>query len=310
VEKGQFKPSGVYVAMVTPIDDGGNIIEDELRRVTDWLIKQGVDGLFPLGSTGEYIHFSQKEKIKILELIIQETGKRIPVVPGATESCSDNCTEMVNIVRDLGCSAAVISPPYYFPSSQEMLISHYEAVIEAVPNFPIVLYNIPFYSTQLDYQTVEKLSRYESIVAIKDSSGSMVDFLNYINRVEKAGGELNFFTGREEMFFPALMVGADGCMTATAGLVPEIVIEIYKYYNQQDYTKSLELQLSLLALIRTMLEAPFPLGFKIALECRGFNVGSLKKRLSNHEKDRYDNLKRQIYDLLKQLLGDSMLVDK
>lgn len=305
-----FKPSGVYAAMVTPLDSGGNIIEDELRRITDWLIKQGVSGLFPLGSTGEYIHFGQKEKIKILELITKETGKRIPIVPGATESCSDNCIEMVKIVRDLGCSAAVISPPYYFPSSQDMLISHYEAVIEAVMDFPIVLYNIPFYSTPLAYHTVEKLSRHDSVVAIKDSSGSMVDFLNYINKVEIDGGDFNFFTGREEMFFPALMVGAHGCMTATAGLVPEIVMEIYTYYSQQDYKKSLELQLSLLALIRTMLEAPFPLGFKIALECRGFNVGSLKKRLSTQEKASYDILKRQINVLLKQLLGDSMLVDK
>lgn len=303
-----FSPSGVYVAMVTPIDERGSLIREELQRITEWLISKGVNGLFPLGSTGEYIHYDLKQKLDILDLVLKQTGNRVPVVPGATESCSENCVTLIKEINLKGCQAAVVSPPYYFPSSQEMIVAHYEDTCAGVGDFPLILYNIPYYSTPIEYDSFKRLATIKNVVGIKDSSGSMVDLQNFIDIGEIINADLAVFTGREEMVYPALAVGASGCMTATAGLIPELVIELYQSFNLGDFNKARNLQKSMLELIRTMLMAPFPLGFKIGLECRGFKVGQLKKSISASDKVKHEQLRIRIEDLLKKLLGENMIV--
>lgn len=304
--KSWFKPRGVYPAMLTPFDEEGNVNEKELRRMTDWLIRKGLHGLFPLGSCGEFIHLNFEEKVRVMEIVVDEAGGRIPVTPGTTETSFSKCLALTKKARDAGCQAVVISPPYYFPASQEIIEAHFEEIIRELPDFPLILYNIPLFSTPISYDVVKRLSRFNNVVGMKDSSGSMVDLLHYMDKVKIAGEDLSILTGREEMLFSALMMGAGGTMSATPGIIPEVMMEIYHAWQEGDYNRAIKAQFSMLNLVRAMFAVPFPLGFKVALEFRGFKLGEPMQKLSDAEQYNLFKVKSRIYKIMRQLLGDQL----
>jgi len=306
---GIFKPEGIYPAMLTPFDEQGCVNETVLRQMVNWLIDEGVNGLFPLGSVGEFIHLNFEEKVKIMEIVCDEARGRVPVTPGTTESCAANCIKLTEKAKALGSAAVVIAPPYYLPVSQEQIEEHYEQVFEACPDVPVILYNIPLFSAPIDYDVIKRLSRFSSVVGMKESSGNMVDFMHYMDKVRLIGAELNILTGREEMLYAALAVGAKGAMCATVGIVPEIMVGIYQAWNAGDKDRALKMQFSVLQLIRAMFALPFPLGFKAALEIRGFNMGDSKRPLSDADQYNLQKVKSRLEIIFKQLGIDKVELD-
>ncbi len=141
---------------------------------------------------------------------------------------------------------------------------------------------------------------------MKDSSGSMVDLLHFMDKIKIAGEELNILIGREEMLYSALNVGAHGTMTGSSGIIPEIMVEIYDSYQSGDHKRSLQIQFLMLNLVRAMFAVPFPLGFKAALGCRGFDFGSPKQKLSDADQYNYFKIKSRIFKIMKELLGDRL----
>ena len=114
-----FKPKGIYVAMLTPFADDGSINEEELRRIVEFLIQSGVHGLFPIGSVGEFIHLSREEKIRMMEITIDQNRGRVRVTPGVGSSHPSESILLAVKARQLGADGIVISPPYYYQLSQE-----------------------------------------------------------------------------------------------------------------------------------------------------------------------------------------------
>ncbi len=304
-----LKPTGVYPAIVTPYDKWGGVNEKELRKLISWLICQGVDGLTPLGTVGEFVHLKQNEKAKIFEMVVDEAAGRVPIIAGTTGSCNANCIDLSAMARDLGCQGALIGPPFYYPVTQEALEKHFEVVANALPNFPIILYNIPACSTPISVEIIRRLSsRLTNIVGLKDSSGCMINLLHSINNAEVAGGDFQVMVGREEMFYPALMVGSSGSITGAAGVVPELMVSLYNSWLKNNYEQALSIQLSILPLIRAMNTVPLPLGYKLALECRGFIMGEPKIKPSDTERRNYSKIKYRINETLTQILGENVLV--
>lgn len=299
-----FKPAGVYPAMVTPFDDEGRINEEELRRYVSWMIAKGVDGLFPLGSAGEFVHLDFAEKVRVMEICVDEAKGRVPVTPGTADTCAAGSIRLAKAARSIGCEAVVIAPPYYFPATQEIIEEHYTQICRALPDFPIILYNIPLFAQPLDYDVVKRLSRVDNVVAMKESSGSMVDLLHFMDKIRIAGEDLAIMIGREEVLFPALMVGAKGTMSASVGVIPEMMKAIYVAWQEKDWARALAIQESILILVRAMFAIPFPLGFKAALEVRGFNMGKPKQPLSPSEQYNYTMVKSRIEKLLAAKLGE------
>lgn len=296
-----FKPEGIYVAMLTPFKEDGSLNETELRRIVDFLIESGVDGLFPISSVGEFIHMSREEKIKIMEIVADQNRGRVKITPGVGSSHPAESIFLTNKAKELSCDGVVVAPPYFFQLSQENIEKYFEAISDAV-DFPIIIYNIPLFTQPLSHDLVKRLARRENIVGMKDSSGSMVDFLHFMDKVRIIGEDIHILTGREETLFPSLMVGGKGCMTATAGILPEIMIGIYEAWKAGDYEKARELQFSILLLIRGMFALPFPLGFKCALELRGFDLGPPKQPLSDAERFKFKTMKVRIERIMIPIL--------
>ena len=296
-----FKPEGIYVAMLTPFTADGAINEKELRGIVEFQVTAGVHGLFPISSVGEYIHMAREDKFRIMEIIMEQNHGRARVCPGVGSSLPAESIILAKKAKALGCDAVVVAPPYYFPLSQENIEKYFESIADAV-DIPIILYNVPLFTQPLSYDVVKRLARRSNVVAMKDSSGSMVDFLHFMDKVRIIGEDIHILTGREETLFPCLMVGGKGCMTATSGILPEIMLGIYEAWRAGDYEKAKELQFSILLLVRAMFSLPIPLGFKVAMETRGFAMGPPKQPLSDAERFKYRTMKTRIENIMQPIL--------
>ncbi len=301
-----FKPQGVYSAMLTPFDEKGEINEAVLRRMVDFQIEKGLNGLFPVSSVGEFIHLGMEQTMRLMDVVVDQAGGRVPVTPGVSSSCAENSVTLARHARNIGCSGVVICPPYYFSVSQEITTKHYEVIADSV-DIPVILYNIPLFSSPISYDTVERLSKHENIVAMKDSSGSMVDLMHFLDKVRLNGADFTVLSGREDMLFTSLVAGCSGGMVATAAILPEVIVGIYKNWQDGDHDEAKRLQFAVLQFIRTCFTLPFPVGFKAALELRGFPMGPLKQPLSDKDQHNYHDVKSRLKGILDSLLekGDS-----
>ena len=296
-----FKPEGIYVAMLTPFKEDGSINEAEMQKIVDFLIERGVHGLFPVSSVGEFIHMSQDEKVRLMEIVHDQARGRVAVTPGVGTSNPADSIYLAEKAKEIGCDGVVVAPPHFFPLSQEMIEKYFETIIEAV-EIPIILYNIPLFTQPLSYDLIKRLSRRKTVVGMKDSSGSMVDFLHFMDKVRLVGEEMSFLTGREEMLLACLTMGGKGCMTGIAGILPEIMVDIYEAWRQGDYDAAREHQFSILNPIRGMFSLPFPMGFKAALETRGFNMGPPKQPFSDAEQFKYKTMKTRIDKIMAPIV--------
>ncbi|MBW2427402.1 MAG: dihydrodipicolinate synthase family protein [Deltaproteobacteria bacterium] len=297
-----FKPEGVYVAMLTPFKEDGSVNNGELRRIIDFQIEGGVHGLFPISSVGEFIHMSRDEKVRMMEIIVDQNKGRVKITPGVGSSLPAESIFLAQKAKELGCDGVVVAPPYFYQLSQENIETYFETIADAV-DIPNILYNIPLFTQPLSYDVVKRLSRHPNVVGMKDSSGSMVDFMHFMDKIKIAGEDINVLTGREETLFACLMVGGKGCMTATAGILPEIMVDLYTAWKQQNYEQAKVLQESILLILRTMFSLPFPLGFKLGMEMRGFKMGPPKQPLSDAERFNYRNTKVRIEKIMLSILG-------
>ncbi len=296
-----FKPEGIYVAMLTPFSEDGSINEEELRRIVDFLIESGVHGLFPVSTVGEYIHMSQEEKVGLMEIVVDQNRGRVRVTPGVGTTNSADSILLARKAKEMGCDGVVVAPPHFYPLSQEMIEKYFESIADAV-DIPIILYNIPLFTQPLSYDMVKRLSRRKNVVAMKDSSGSMVDFLHFADKIRLIGEDFFFLTGREETLLPCLMMGGKGCMTATSGILPETMLGIYDLWKEGDYDRARELQFSILPAVRAMFSLPFPIGFKVALETRGYKMGPPRQLLSDAERFKFNTMKARIEKIMNPLL--------
>ena len=139
-----FYPEGVYVAMLTPFDGDGAINEEEVRRMVDFAIDRGVDGLFPVSTVGEFIHMTLEEKVRLTETVVDQSRGRVKVTPGVGTTHPDHSIELARKAKKLGCDGVVVAPPYFYPLSQEMIEKYFETIADAV-DIPIIIYNIPLF---------------------------------------------------------------------------------------------------------------------------------------------------------------------
>ena len=296
-----YKPEGIAPAMLTSFDENGDINEEVMSDIVDFCIDSGCKMLFTVSSVGEFVHLEMDEICHLMDIVMKAAKGRVPVLAGVTASHFEKSIELAKYARQIGCSAIVCSPPYYYTVTQDIIERHYELLAEAVPDISIVMYNIPLFSTPLSYDLVKRVSTIPNVVAIKDSSGSLVDLIHFMDKVRLAGSNINVLAGREEVVFPATMIGGKGAMVGTATIFPEIHVKIYNSTLAGDYETARNLQFAICLAIRTMFSVPFPLGFKAAMEVRGFRMGPQKVALSDADKAKGEGCKKRLHSILSEL---------
>ncbi len=269
-----FELRGIFTPNLVPLDRRGEIHEEELRRYTDWLIEQGVHGLYPNGSTGEFTRFTAEERRRIIEIVTDQAANRVPVLAGAAEANTRETIRACEAYHEMGARAVAIVSPFYYKLSPPAVYAYFKEIADNSP-IDVTLYNIPMFASPIDVATVQRLAEEcPRVVAIKDSSGDLPHMMRMIQAVRPTRPDFCFLTGWDAALVPMLIIGCDGGTNATSGIVPEITRKLYDLTLALRLDEARVLQYKLLKLFDAMLyTADFPEGFRAALRLRGFETG-------------------------------------
>ena len=292
---------GIFTPNVVPFYDDHRINEGELRRYTNWLIEKGVTGLYPNGSTGEFIRISFEQRIRVVEIMADEARGRVPILAGAAEPNIDMVFQACKRYADLGCRAVSVTGPYYFKVSQHS-IEHYFRELAAKSPIDILLYNIPQFSNEISLDVVKRLAMdCPRIVGIKDSSRDMPRFMDTLNEVKTQRPDFSCMIGCEEILLPVLLMGGDGGTIASSGVAPEAIMKLYSSFLSGNMDEAKRIQFKLLELIKTMFAAGnFPEGFREGVNLRGFHTGRGPQPMSPHEMEHFNAIRSKLACLLKE----------
>lgn len=272
-----FKPSGILPALVTPFTkDGREVDEGQLRKLVNSCIEQGVSGLVPCGTTGEFVNLSVDERRLVIDVVVDEVDGRVAVVAGTGASGTDQALRMTRYAKDSGVDAALVVTPFYLKPTDRGIYEHFYTIASEV-DLPVILYNIPQCTgVWLTWQMVEDLADVPNIVGLKDSSGE----LKYVLAVlEKVRDKINVMCGYDEVVLSALAAGASGAILASANVIADRWVEIYDLIQKCDLEKARELQFGIQKIARIIANSGV-VGAKEALNMMGLRVGPVRMPLS------------------------------
>jgi 4-hydroxy-tetrahydrodipicolinate synthase len=291
--------AGIFTPNIVPLDERQEINEAELRRYVDWLIEHGVHGLYPNGSTGEFTRFTAEERRRIIEIMVDQTRGRVPILAGAAEANVRETIKACEHYHRLGCRAVAIVSPFYYKLTPAGVYAYFKEIADESP-IDITLYNIPLFASPIDVPTVQRLAEEcPRVIAIKDSSGDLPHMMRMIAAVRPVRPDFAFLTGWDAALMPLLLVGCDGGTNATSGVVPEITRKLYDLTMTGRLDEARDLQYRLLPLFDAMLySAEFPEGFRAGLSLRGFATGRGRQPQSLVQQQNLVKLRDQIQCLL------------
>jgi 4-hydroxy-tetrahydrodipicolinate synthase len=295
----EFK--GIFCPDIVIFDAAGKINFKEMERYIEWLIQSGIHGLYPNGSTGEFVRLSAAERRDVVKLNVEVNQGRVPILAGASEANIRDVLEMAEYCRSIGADAISLVPPYYYKMSDRSLLQYFAEIAENSP-IDILLYNIPQFTQELPLDLMEELLPYERIFGTKDSSRDLPRLINTMHRMRAQRPDYVVLVGCEEILFPSVLMGASGGTIATSGIIPEVIVEIYNKAVAGEIGRARTLQYRILDLINLMLlGVNFPEGFKTGVAVRGFDVGPPRQVMSEPERDHLLKLESQIKCTLRDM---------
>ena len=268
--------AGVYPAMVTPFMSDRRIDFEQLRLDARRLERAGVDGLVPMGSTGESATVSHDEHIEVIEAVVDAVD--VPVIAGTG---SNNTREAVSLSRraaSAGADALLLIGPYYNRPEQRGLLDHYRTIADSV-DCPQIVYNVPGRTgRRIDPETVVELARHENVQGYKAAGGD----LNAVGHIaEQTDGErFDILSGNDGETLPVLSVGGTGCISVAANVEPALMSELVGATRAGDYGRARELHHRLGPLFRALFWESNPIPLKAALAMRGHGSNNLRQPLT------------------------------
>ena len=277
--------AGVTVALVTPFRDDA-VDEDRLRKNIDWLIEQGVDCVAPCGTTGESPTLSHDEHDRVIAVTCEQVAGRIGVMAGTGSNSTREAIRLTKSAQAAGADGSLQVAPYYNKPTQEGFYRHFAAIAEAC-DLPQVLYNIPGRTAKnIDADTVCRLAEIDSIVAIKEATGSMDQASATIT-----GSNLTVLSGDDSLTLPLLAMGGSGIVSVAANIVPADLKALVTAWNAGEVAEAQRLHAKLYPLCRDMLGlATNPIPLKAAMKKLGTDTGEVRLPLVGLDEAGQQNL--------------------
>jgi 4-hydroxy-tetrahydrodipicolinate synthase len=262
--------SGAITAMVTPFRDG-RVDEERLREQIEYQIENGIDGLVPVGTTGESPTLDFPEHERVIELTVQRARGRVPVIAGVGGNATSEALELHRFAKKCGADAGLSVNPYYNKPTQEGLYHHFMTLADQV-DLPIVLYNIPGRTgINMTPPTVARLARHPNIVAIKEATG-VLDQASEIMTL----CDLPILSGDDSLTLPLMSIGGKGVISVASNLLPDQVKSMVKLAQEGDFTDASEIHRRLFPLIKSLFLDGNPAGIKYAMKLSGRDTGELR----------------------------------
>ena len=291
--------AGIFTPNITPVNARGELDEETLRGYIDWLFEHGVHGLYPNGSTGEFVRFTPEERKRVIEVVVDQTRGRVPILAGAAEANIEETIRACDTYGALGVRAVAIVAPFYYRLAPDGVYAYFKQIADRV-SVDVTLYNIPMFASPIDVPTVKRLAQEcPRVVGIKDSSGDIPHMMRMIAEVRPIRNDFFFMTGWDASLVPMLMIGCDGGTNATSGVVPELTRSIYEAARAGQWERAMQIQYKLLPLFDTMLmTAEFPEGFRRGAKIRGWDLGQSRQPLTPQQVSAADSTQSKLQELL------------
>jgi 4-hydroxy-tetrahydrodipicolinate synthase len=266
---------GVLTAMVTPFRSG-EVDWESLKSLTEWQIQQGIQGLVPVGTTGESPTLSHKEHMEVVESVVETVKGRVPVVAGTGSNSTREAIQTTMAAHDAGVDGMLVVTPYYNKPSQEGLFHHFSAIAE-VTDKPIILYSIPGRCViEIGIETLVRLrEKFPHVNVIKESGGKC----ERVCEIRQAlGDDMTILSGDDSLTLPFLSVGARGVISVASNLYPGPIVQMVKAALDNDFSTAASLNELLYPLFVNLFVEPNPAPVKSAMKDAGLIKSSDVRR--------------------------------
>jgi len=288
---------GSMVAIVTPFKNG-EVDEAGLRQLIDFQISNGTNGVVPCGTTGESATLSFNEHKRVIEITVEQVGKRVPVIAGTGSNNTEEAIHLTKHAKAAGADGALMITPYYNKPTQEGLYRHFRKVAESV-DIPIILYNIPGRTAvNMEADTIARLSKIDNIVGVKEAAGTMKQITDIIS---KCGEDFTVLSGEDYLTFPLLCVGGKGVISVVTNVAPRDMADLCNLFFEGKCAQAQKLYYRLLPLCHALFYETNPAPVKAALKMMGkIESDELRLPLVPMSETNRERLKRdlQAYGLL------------
>jgi len=268
--------SGAFTALVTPMKENWDVDYDGFRKLINFQLEQGIDGLVPLGTTGETPTLDEDEEEKLIRIIVDEVKGAVPIIVGTGSNDTKHMVMYTKRAKDLGADAALVVTPYYNKPNDDGLIRHFEAA--AAVGIPIVVYNIASRTGRnIPTTLMEKIAAIKGIVGVKEASGDlnqMGDVLQSIALPRKGGANPFYVLSGDDSFtLPLVAMGGCGIISVVSNLVPAKVKALTKACLAGDFEEGRKIHFELLPLVKAAFIETNPVPIKAAMSWAGHPVG-------------------------------------
>ena len=294
----QFR--GAYTALVTPMKESGEVDYEGFRRLIDFQISEGINGLIPLGTTGEAPTLDEDEEEKLTKIAIEEIRGRVPVIVGSGSNDTRYMVKYTERAKRLGADAALVVTPYYNKPNDDGLIQHFQAA--AKTGLPIMVYNIASRTGRnIPTPLMEKISRIPGIIGVKESSGDINQVGDVIREValpsRARGGQFDVLSGDDSFTLPLIALGGDGIISVIANLLPAKVAALAKACLESRFEEARKIHHELLPFVKAAFIETNPIPIKKAMNWAGLPAGPARLPLGKLSEASEAILKKAMDDL-------------
>ncbi|QIB73574.1 4-hydroxy-tetrahydrodipicolinate synthase [Halogeometricum borinquense] len=289
-----FDLTGVYPAMTTPFAPDGSIDHETLADNARRLERAGVDGLVPVGSTGESATLTHDEHIEVVETVVNAV-EDVPVIAGSGSNSTREALELSRRSADVGADGLLLISPYYNKPEQAGLIEHYQTIADEV-DVPQIVYNVPSRTgSNIEPATVAALADHENIAGYKAASGDIGQISEVVERTREQ--EFAILSGDDALTLPVISVGGHGVISVTGNIEPERTAAMVHAALDGDFDRARELHHELGPLSRQLFIETNPIPVKAAMEIRGYAPGTLRPPLTELRDEHYEMLEATLEQL-------------
>lgn len=256
---------GAIVATVTPFRNG-RLDAPALKRLVEFQIRNGTDGIVPCGTTGESATLGYEEHERVIDLVLEAVNGRVPVIAGTGSNNTKEAVRLTRYAKKAGANAALVITPYYNKPTQAGLISHFREVA-ASADIPLVLYNVPSRTgVNMTAETVARLSEVKSIVGVKEASGNLAQVCDILRMTP---GTFCVLSGDDALYFPMLALGAKGVISVVSNVAPGAMADLYDAFAMGEVARAREIHFRLWPLMQALFIETNPIPAKTALAMMG-----------------------------------------
>ena len=287
------KIKGVYTAIVTPFKADGSINWSQLKKLVDYNIAGGVDGIVPMGTTGENPTLSEEEHKEVIKKTIEFVDARVKVIAGAGSNCTKTAVKFTKFAKSVGADAVLSVNPYYNKPTQEGLFKHFSAIADI--GIPVVVYNIKGRTgVNVETKTLIKLAQNKNIVAVKEASGDIGQIMDVI---AQKPNDFSVLSGDDNMTYAICCLGGDGVISVASNIVPNRILKMVKFALDDDFENAKKMHYELLPLFKSIFIETNPIPIKSALAMKGLIEENYRLPLSKISAEKREKFKKVLEKL-------------